>query len=317
MSKTALSTLEPHESFTLCNHKHGDKVPDRTVTMMLLMLVIPWISTMWGNCEVMKGKKFTCTQFFHKGEEPSGLEPNRSARICQTHEGKVHFATMYDREKRIPIYSAYKYNRKDGKFNRSYYYEPQLVDLKNGKKMMKMPENATKEVKESQAVSEDYKKENMNIFSKQYNRGHLNPIIHHNDIHSKEATCTLTNIVPQLQDLNGGQWTKYEGIEMQNFTKGCKKTYVIVGVITGNNYTYTNNEKRVNVPSHIWTAACCVNEKGTSEKFFGYIAKNNKNEVKNISLVDLQYLLKTAFGSDVTLFNGDCKGNRNTLFQNF
>uniref|UniRef100_A0A8C4RHQ3 Endonuclease domain-containing 1 protein n=1 Tax=Erpetoichthys calabaricus TaxID=27687 RepID=A0A8C4RHQ3_ERPCA len=290
--------------------------------MLLLMLVFLGISIMWGNGEVMKDKQFTCTQFFYKGEQPSGLEPSRSARICQTYKKKVHFATLYDRDNLIPIYSAYKYNRKTNNItrNKQYYYEPQclhflyfkLVNEKYDKEMKKIPKITTK-IKKSQAVSEDYKKENMNISSKQYDRGHLSPIVHHPDLDSKTATCTLTNIVPQFKNLNAGQWNYYEKNRMEKFTNRCSTTYVIVGVIPGKNYTYTHQKKRVNVPSHIWTAACCVNEKGTPVRFLGYIAENDKNVVNITSLTDLLKRLKIKSGRDVTLFNGGCKRNRNTF----
>ncbi|XP_039616491.1 endonuclease domain-containing 1 protein-like [Polypterus senegalus] len=273
--------------------------------MQLLTLEVLMCLATWGSSEVMKDQ-FTCKQFFHKGKEPSGLIPHNAARICQTYMNKVHFATMYDKTNRIPVFSAYKYNRNDENVERVDYYEPQLVDRSGNKNMDDMPNNISEKLKESQAVTEDYKEENMKISSKQYNRGHLSPIMHHTDTDSKKATCTLTNIVPQLQELNGGQWNEYETRKMQNFTNGCHTTYVIVGAIPGQKYTSIKNKKRVNVPSHIWTAACCVNEKGNPVKFLGYIAGNDKNEVTNISLNDLQNLLKTASGRGVTLFYKGC-----------
>uniref|UniRef100_A0A8C4RMU8 Endonuclease domain-containing 1 protein n=1 Tax=Erpetoichthys calabaricus TaxID=27687 RepID=A0A8C4RMU8_ERPCA len=263
----------------------------------LLTLEILMCLTTWGSSEVMKDQ-FTCKQFFHKGNEPSGLIPHNAARICQTYMNKVHFATMYDKKNRIPIFSSYKYNRGNTDVQRLDYYEPQNMDY--------MPKNISEKLKESQAVTEDYKEENMKISSKQYNRGHLSPIMHHNDIHSKEATCTLTNIVPQFKDLNKGQWNEYETQRMEQFTQGCKTTYVIVGVIPGKSYTYTHQKKRVNVPSHIWAAACCVDGRGTPVKFLGYIAENNKNEIKAINLDDLQKTLGKASGRGVTLFNSGC-----------
>lgn len=58
-----------------------------------------------------------CSEFFFKGEPPlvSGIleisEPqnNNFKVICQKYKDKKRYATLYDTEKKIPLFSAYKY----------------------------------------------------------------------------------------------------------------------------------------------------------------------------------------------------------------
>ncbi|XP_051783324.1 endonuclease domain-containing 1 protein-like isoform X2 [Erpetoichthys calabaricus] len=265
--------------------------------MLLLVLMILRFLTTQGNFEVMKRGEFTCREFFHKQTEPKGLVPDKAARICQTYKNKVHFATMYDRENRIPIYSAYKYESGGPRPYGTWYLEPQLADQTKDKNMMEETKELTEKLKESQAVSEDYK----SIYF--YDRGHLSPSVHHKDEDSKEATFTLTNVVPQFAALNNGKWGIYESEKMKTFVNEnkCAKTYVIVGVTRGDKI-----KNRINKPSHLWTVACCVDQNERPMKFFGYIAENDKNEVESISLEDLQKKLKEAFNEDVHLFADKC-----------
>uniref|UniRef100_A0A8C4RJX4 Endonuclease domain-containing 1 protein n=1 Tax=Erpetoichthys calabaricus TaxID=27687 RepID=A0A8C4RJX4_ERPCA len=257
--------------------------------MLLLVLVIFGCLTTQGNFEVMTGGEFTCREFFHKQTEPEGLVPDKAARICQTYKNRVHFATMYDRENRIPIYSAYKYETGGKRPEGIWLLEPQLANQTGDKNMMEepKPENVTAKLKESQAVSEDYE----SIYF--CDRGHLSPSVHHKDEDSKEATFTLTNVVPQFTALNNGKWGIYESEKMKTFVNEnrCAKTYVIVGVTRGDKI-----ENRINKPSHLWTAACCVDQNERPMKFF----------VESISLEDLQKKLKEAFNEDVHLFADKC-----------
>uniref|UniRef100_A0A8C4X3S0 Endonuclease domain-containing 1 protein n=1 Tax=Erpetoichthys calabaricus TaxID=27687 RepID=A0A8C4X3S0_ERPCA len=148
-----------------------------------------------------------------------------------------------------------------------WYIEPQVS----------LSSNTTEEAKDRQAVSKDYTA----VDATRYDRGHLSPCMHHNNDDSRTATFTLTNIVPQRTILNQGQWNHYETEIMQQFVNGCYRTYVIVGVIRGK--SKINN--RVNVPSHLWTAACCVNDSNNPINFLGYIIKvlsiDCKNEYSN------------------------------------
>ncbi|KFP24849.1 hypothetical protein N325_04721, partial [Colius striatus] len=153
------------------------------------------------------------------------------------------------------------------------------------------------QISNSQAPLQDYK----NLMG--LNRGHLNPSGHHNSPMSKAATFTLTNIVPQNEKLNGGEWKKYEEQTMVSKTQGCKTTYVVVGAVPGNNYIAKG---RVNKPSHIWSSACCeVNS--NQRKAWAVIAENDKNEVELLTLGQLEDRLTQLYGRDrVSLFDNSC-----------
>uniref|UniRef100_A0A8C4T804 DNA/RNA non-specific endonuclease/pyrophosphatase/phosphodiesterase domain-containing protein n=1 Tax=Erpetoichthys calabaricus TaxID=27687 RepID=A0A8C4T804_ERPCA len=147
--------------------------------------------------------------------------------ICQTYTNRIYFATIYDQEHRIPISSAYLYN-KGGKNCGSDSWFLEAMNLKN-KSMMEEPRVTTEEQKKSQAVSEDDK----NIYH--YDQGHLSPCMHHTDEGKKIAMFTLTNVVPEFKELKNKEWSHYENQEMEKFEKGCYKTHVIVGVVRGEN----------------------------------------------------------------------------------
>ena len=97
-----------------------------------------------------------------------------------------------------------------------------------------------------------------------------------------EATFVYTNVVPQFGTFNSGQWMRYERGLVQWGRENCAltnavnvKLYIIVGAIPstypfrGAAYPRYFGSKgfsdymddgsfRINVPSHMWTAACCT-----------------------------------------------------------
>uniref|UniRef100_W5NKM2 Uncharacterized protein n=1 Tax=Lepisosteus oculatus TaxID=7918 RepID=W5NKM2_LEPOC len=235
-----------------------------------------------AQAEVLKHtfKNTPCSQFFFKGQEARVGMPNQAARICQRYNNRYHFATLYDRQKRIPVYSAYLYRPKAGVCKRpDWFIEPQLAENKKSLKDMQNEKQTSidkKKLKESQAVSDDYKT-NSNI----YDRGHLNPSLHHDDGDSKTATFTLTNIVPQFNQLNQGTWNNYETQTMRDKSQGCKVTYALVGAVPGNQKV---GNDRVTVPSHIWAAACCQLKKNKLRSWAA-IATNDENETKVTTVV--------------------------------
>ncbi|NWY91817.1 ENDD1 protein, partial [Loxia curvirostra] len=272
--------------------------------MLGLLLLQVLASCLWlGDSEVVNSFA-SCPQFFYAGTIPNdALNPNNPAWICQRFSNSYHYATLYDRDRRIPVYSAYKYQPGDAKRPHTWWFvEPQLIGKNNPKEMKtelflkqeaKIP---LEQIKASQAVLDDYKG------LKGLDRGHLSPNGHHNSRESKTATFTLTNIVPQDSSLNQGQWNIYESITMPQLAEDCTTTYVITGAVPGKNSVA---EGRVNRPSHIWSAACCL--EGTKpSKTWGIIAENDKNEVENLSLGELEEKLTNLYKGKVTLFNNAC-----------
>ncbi|KAF1550425.1 Endonuclease domain-containing 1 protein, partial [Eudyptes schlegeli] len=273
--------------------------------MLLLLLLQVLASCLWlGHSEVVTSFESSCPQFFFRETPPNeALEPENPAWICQRYKNQYYFATLYDRDRRIPVYSAYLYQPGPGKRPKTWLVEPQLMGPTYPKTMerewtlLNYFNVSLEQLSKSQAMLQDYK----NLTG--LNRGHLNPSSHHPDSSSRTATFTLTNIVPQDEKLNGGAWNNYEQQTMTRRTQGCNTTYVIVGAVPGNNYIAKG---RVNKPSHIWSSACC--EVDTNHrKAWAVIAENDKNEVQLLTLGELEDVLTQLYGRDqVSLFHSSC-----------
>ncbi|XP_038010012.1 endonuclease domain-containing 1 protein-like [Motacilla alba alba] len=269
----------------------------------LLLLLQVLASCLWlGHSEVVNSFA-ECPEFFYAETTPNdALNPKNPAWICQRYSNSYHYATLYDRDRRIPVYSAYIYRPGDAKRPHSWWFvEPQLIGKNNLKEMEResvligQHKFTLDQIKKNQAVLDDYNEAGLD-------RGHLSPNGHHYSRESKTATFTLTNIVPQDSSLNKGQWNIYESKRMPTKTKGCTTTYVITGAVPGNTYIAKG---RVNRPSHIWSAACCLKDKNPRDAW-GAIAENDKNKVEELSLGELEKRLNKLYGGTVTLFNNAC-----------
>ncbi|KFQ01560.1 ENDD1 protein, partial [Haliaeetus albicilla] len=273
--------------------------------MLLLLLLQVLASCLWlAGSEVVTSFESSCPQFFFRETPPNeALQPENPAWICQNYKNQYYFATLYDRNRRIPVYSAYLYQPGPGTRPKTWLVEPQLMSPTYPKTMerewtlLNYFSVSLDQLSKSQAILKDYK----NLTG--LNRGHLNPSSHHPDSSSRTATFTLTNIVPQNEKLNGGAWNNYEQQTMTRRTQGCNTTYVVVGAVPGNNYIAKG---RVNKPSHIWSSACC--EVDTHRrKAWAVIAENDKNEVQLLTLGELEDVLTQLYGRDqVSLFHRDC-----------
>ncbi|NWV42404.1 ENDD1 protein, partial [Grantiella picta] len=266
--------------------------------LMLQVLV----SCVWlGHSEVVTSFA-SCSQFFYQGTTPNNaINPNNPARICQSYNNQHHFATLYDRDARIPVYSAYIYKPGQSQKPQASLIEPQLIDSTYSVDMEKEKDFVAKhpkileDLKKSQAVFDDYK------VLTGMTRGHLNPSGHHNTYGTKLPTFTLTNIVPQDAKFNNDAWKKYEVSTMDKMAKNCKTTYVITGAVPRKTQS---PKERVNIPSHIWSAACCPAEK----KAWGVVADNNsQSKVTVRTLEDVENILTNLYGKGkVSLFHSDC-----------
>ncbi|XP_032912791.1 endonuclease domain-containing 1 protein-like [Catharus ustulatus] len=270
---------------------------------MLGLLLQVLASCLWlGHSEVVKSFQGPCTRFFYEKTPPSGgIRPVNAARICQVYQNQYRFATLYDRTNRIPRYSAYIYQPGPGGRSDSWFVEPQLIQqdylkyMETERSIIDTYGITPADIGKNQAIDKDY------VDALFLERGHLSPSGHQTG-DGKTATFTLTNIVPQYKTLNEGAWKEYED-SMARRTEGCDTTYVITGVVPGN-----SPNRRVNVPSHIWSAACCV--RGNKPiKAWGAIAENkiDMNVVTNLRLGKLEEMLTKLYkGTVVTLFNNDC-----------
>ncbi|XP_043089090.1 endonuclease domain-containing 1 protein-like [Puntigrus tetrazona] len=196
---------------------------------------------------------------------------------------------------------AYNYTGR-GKFDRPnipWKIEPQLDPPVDD---MTAPYN-------NQAIDEDYFKNEFNV-----NRGHLFPSCHAEDAFIAESTFTLTNIVPQYSGFNSGSWKRME-IESQismntrcidnkgnNKGKGSVLAHVLTGAIPGKNQL--NN--RVNIPSHMWMAFCCCNNRQCASGAYWapneQERKNENNVIKQETVQELQQFLNETWKKNVQLF---------------
>uniref|UniRef100_I3K4F1 Uncharacterized protein n=1 Tax=Oreochromis niloticus TaxID=8128 RepID=I3K4F1_ORENI len=252
-----------------------------------------------------------CITFFYAETIPQGISGDGYQALCQRYENQYHFATLYDRNRRIPLFSAYILSPGGGPSCVKYQCDYQKHPDQN--------------VKNSQAVSEDYKHSG-------YTRGHLAPSGHQQTEENKEATFTLTNIVPQMENFNKGPWNNLENEMAERFKVCTSKMYVITGVIP-----YENNEPKINdrvtVPEYFWTASCCPTFKaGPNQNYFptyaavgrndptskdDIVRKNTKHghDVKQMSLEDLEKILQNRLKMPkMSLFKNKCKEN-NSLFR--
>ncbi|XP_071280266.1 endonuclease domain-containing 1 protein-like [Agelaius tricolor] len=271
----------------------------------LLLLLQVLASCLWLGHSEVETPFVTCPQFFYAGTPPNNaLNPRNPAWICQRFRNAYRYATLYDRDGRIPVYSAYKYQpRATEKPPEWWMVEPQLIDKNVSLKEMETQSDlidqhsfTLEQIEESQAVFDDYKG------LQDLNHGLLSPSVHMESLESKMATFTLTNVVPQDSALNKGQWSIYESKTMPQHNEGCTSTYVITGAVPGNTDIA---EGRVNRPSHIWSAACCL-VSTKPMKAWGAIAENNKDEVKTMTLGELEEKLTDHYGRTVTLFDKAC-----------
>ncbi|XP_027766771.1 endonuclease domain-containing 1 protein-like [Empidonax traillii] len=272
--------------------------------MLWLLLLQVWASCLWlGQGEVVESFG-SCPQFFYQNFTPgNALTPPNAANICQTLNNQQFFATLYNKDKRIPVYSAYIYKRERGKRpTLQWMVEPQLIRLNLSKNMqtvgtLKNNTNVTKEeIMASQAVNGDYD-------GSGWDRGHLNPSGQHENETIRNATFTLTNAVPMNPTLNRGQWRIYEQQTMYNKAENCSTTHVIVGAVPGNS---SINQDRVNIPNYIWAAACCETNNNNMSAW-GAFADNNQNQLRNMTLGQLEIELANLYGvQNVSLFHGGC-----------
>uniref|UniRef100_A0AAY5K0X4 Uncharacterized protein n=1 Tax=Esox lucius TaxID=8010 RepID=A0AAY5K0X4_ESOLU len=253
--------------------------------LFLLSLLCPGLS------EVDGGFRKNCKAFFLNGVTPyiprileQGTVPKPNLKsykpICQFYKNDYRFATLYDMNNKIPMFSAYKFTGGRGSGNNiddTWKIEPQV-----GLLQITFSQGAQYT---HQAVDQDYKNVNTDPL---VNRGHLFPVMHADGDDAKESTYTLTNIVPQVQTFNGGSWKLMEENVTKIMNQSCKNSnnnteaYVVTGAVPSENNTLNN---RVNIPSFMWTAFCC--EISTNQWHSGAHWGDNRNKSKKVRTVPL------------------------------
>ncbi|KAK6471582.1 endonuclease domain-containing 1 protein-like [Huso huso] len=245
----------------------------------------------------------TCKSSFYKGQIPKNIATNNHVRICQLLNNKYHYATLFDKEKRVPVYSAYVFKSGNNSERPLWYYEPQVSDPSSSEKSMLeyKPGSGVK----NQATDEDYQ----DATAYKYTKGHVNPFSH-NSGDGATATCTYTNVVPQLSNFNNVIWSAHE-TNLANILKGrCQvpnTPYVIVGAYPSTD-KFIGVDKKVNVPEFMWSAFCCADKNNKGILSGAYWAKHESDStVYQISMSDLEKKLTKDPVNPVTIFVGGCK----------
>uniref|UniRef100_H3A375 Endonuclease domain-containing 1 protein n=1 Tax=Latimeria chalumnae TaxID=7897 RepID=H3A375_LATCH len=239
--------------------------------------------------------------YFYQNTVPQIAQPesNHLVYIGQCYQGKAYFATLYNQNRKIPVYSAYVYGATEEMTDKAksqpsetnikprIFPEKSCIELKSINENDNMKESPNlkldpkwySQVEESQAIDQDYRESF-------YSRGHMNPNGHHSPGAFRKATFTLTNAVPQNQYANE-EWAKQYEDKIIRLTRGCSKTYIITGAIPGNNLL----KDRVSIPEYIWSALCCVNNNGNPMRSTARLQMNkgdkNENIVKSLTVNEL------------------------------
>ncbi len=153
-----------------------------------------------------------------------------------------------------------------------------------------------KKQKRCQAVNEDYENSG-------YDRGHLAPVFQAKSQSCADATFTLTNAAPQNLSFNRGQWRVLEGNIAKELSDQClsikHSVYIVTGVVPG----IDNIKNNVTVPSHFWTAYCCLDQNNRCQISGGVIGTNDKNSnIRRMSVAALEGDLRNLYRRTFQLF---------------
>ncbi|XP_067169866.1 endonuclease domain-containing 1 protein-like [Apteryx mantelli] len=262
-----------------------------------------------------------CRRFFYGGLEPKRLGSPSAAKICQQHRGQPFFATLYDRWRLVPHWSAYTLSAElcPGQAQRrsQWFVEPQLVsaDLSPDMSMESECSPCRGEGKLSQALNEHYE-------DTAFVRGQLNPGAHQCGA-SRTATFALTNAVPLEPCFAHGRWRALQWVLRAQLRQSCPASdggvaYVVTGATPGADAIPADDDRegdrerllgQVTVPRHVWTAVCCDNAKPEEKFSLAFLAENKASskiqvlQVKKLAekLAAIHQTLET-----IEIFADDC-----------
>ncbi|XP_072557101.1 endonuclease domain-containing 1 protein-like [Paramormyrops kingsleyae] len=247
-----------------------------------------------------------CNEFFAK---PGGIvtfptifNQNQYKQICQKYNNMYEFATLYNTDDKIPVYSAYLYRGNEVCDRKNtWYIEPQLDDP-NGSPNMR-PKRGVNGAGEHQALNTDYKNQT------EYERGHLYPVFHTFQQCTVNATYTLTNAAPQDRSLNRGKWrVQVEGATKTFLDAHCFSgfAYVVTGVVPG----IKKLKNRVIIPSFFWSAYCCLDKTSMKPTYSGgfITPNNNQRDIPKITVAQLDQTLsdQNHYNTTFSVFRNRC-----------
>uniref|UniRef100_A0A9J8AU47 Calsequestrin 1b n=2 Tax=Cyprinus carpio TaxID=7962 RepID=A0A9J8AU47_CYPCA len=191
------------------------------------------------------------------------------------------YATLYSTTWKIPVYSAYVYNRSKsiGRCD-AWYIEPQLDVHYTTEKCMRSKGHENN-IGTNQALNSDYENSG-------YDKGHLYPVLHTNNHLSMLATSTLTNAAPQKSTFNRNAWLRHEKAVIEDLKSCDKEAYVVTGVVPDKKKVKMNN--KVYVSKYYWRATCCL--KGGQYIGKGYYGPDEQDKVQELTTEELNKKLQ-------------------------
>ncbi|XP_057184518.1 endonuclease domain-containing 1 protein-like [Triplophysa rosa] len=280
-----------------------------SVVCVLLALNFP------GIVSKLEDNITECGDFFFQAQSPvlpgilenSVTQDNRYKIICQKYKNKIRFATLYDTTNRIPVFSAYKYTGTDESVRpeipRIWMTELQLEQHSDAE--MHYPFLY-------QARNEDYWIKDKGT-KNECTHGTLFSMKHIADLETAESTFTLTNTVPEIVGFRERTLTlanAFKDFMHHNCLDNNNKiaAYVLTGAIPSK----ATWNKRVNIPSFMWTVFCCYNSSTNSMISQTYRDENKKDSNNTVTIKDLKSLedfLQKYMPNGVRpmLFNNNCE----------
>ncbi|XP_063043364.1 endonuclease domain-containing 1 protein [Engraulis encrasicolus] len=243
-----------------------------------------------------------CPAFFVDGLSPTVLRDhgnnNRYQEICQclldqNNKPQYFYATLYDTQSKIPVYSAYNLSHADTGRDDRWYVEPQLdggkVECMGGQHQIPIANRGQR-----QALNRDYD-------GSGYDKGHLYPVYHTSTPTAMLATSTLTNAAPQDPTFNRGRWRLAEE-KLVELSRDCLHAFVVTGVVPGNKAIGNG----VRVAKHYWSALCCMKKEGRQS--WAFVGPDNNGQVQELSVKELDQRLSGEghFDTEFTVFDGRC-----------
>uniref|UniRef100_A0A9J7Y463 Endonuclease domain-containing 1 protein-like n=1 Tax=Cyprinus carpio carpio TaxID=630221 RepID=A0A9J7Y463_CYPCA len=256
--------------------------------MLLLPHVLMLSLLSGGLARVVEDFKSECGQFFANGISPTKFPGPQYKQICQMRNYVDYYATFYDTFNKIPVYSAYK-------FEGIGHCRRQIDDNYAGPNMASEGSVNIQIHGDRQALNRDY-------YHSGYDKGHLAPVYQSFSQSCASATFTLTNAAPQVIRFNRGKWRNIENHLAKHLERACyfKPVYIVTGVVPGN-YSINN---RVNVPSHFWTAYCCLDQNNRCSHSGGVTGTNeNYSNITKMNVANLETVLGQLYGLTFTLFH--------------
>ncbi|KAM9482436.1 endonuclease domain-containing 1 protein-like [Clarias gariepinus] len=283
----------------------------KLLALVLLLSAFPSLTL----TEVVRSFPQACPSFFMLNPQkqnvhiiPTIFTGHQYKKICQRWNNKYRFATVYDTERRIPVYSAYTFTQQANTTrNEDWKIEPQLENTKGNKSMEDSPREAFGHITH-QAVNQDY----ISQLNRGYTRGHVFPRFFAADQAQADSTFTLTNIAPQTQDNNGRWGEQVEQPMLQEIKNECKLdqnnlAYIVTGVVPGNDWIpierdNVRSNNGINIPSNFWSAFCCRNKTNIKQLISGaYIAEQGAIKARHPSIENLNERLTTEYRKSQSL----------------